>query len=298
MTKHAGGPGAQPPKQKIAWHYFKGIIPKDWECTNYNMDPKKGRIQFSSRNGIEATFHWQITKHPIDELRMVTEVHRRHLEREDAKRAPSFNELQQRNRGGFIFAYDIPGQICHATYFIKEHKIHFHWIFPDYSEKKARNVLDPILDTFAANIDDIREWGLFNIYGHLPRDYKPVEIEAVPANVSLIFEGPKHHHIYLRRFGLPDLLLGGGTLFSFYGNYQKKLRRRVTSKRDIMVHGMSGLELEIEQRGEYAMEKLAGRWWRGTASIWLNTEEQRMYCFEQIGPKSAKPLEITDVIQA
>ncbi len=283
--------------QRIAWHYFKGMIPNDWECTNFNLDPKKGRIQFSNRHGIQATFHWQVTKHAVDELRMITEVHRRHLERLDDKRLLDFNELQHRNRGGFIFAYDLPGQICHATYFIKEHNIHFHWIFPNYTEERARDILDPILNTFAANVEDIREWGLFNIYGYLPREYGPVEIEAVPANVSIIFEGPKHHHVYLRRFGMPDLLIGGSTLFGFYGNYQKKIKRRVMAKREVTVHGMEGLELEIEQRGEYAMEKLAGKWWKGTATIWRNVEEQRMYCFEQIGPKNAPPLELTDVIR-
>jgi hypothetical protein len=188
--------------------------------------------------------------------------------------------------------------MAHATYFIKEHKIHLHWIFPEYSEAYEKETLIPMVESFRQNVDNIRDWGLFGMYGRLPQTYAPVEIEAVPANVSLIFEGPRHHHVYLRRFGLPELLIGDSTLFGFYGHYQKKLRRRVVGKRDIQVMGIPAIELDIEQRGEYAMEKLAGRWWKGTATIWHNIEEQRMYCFEQIGSKRSMQLDINDVIQA
>lgn len=284
--------------QDLAWHFFQCRIPDDWECTNYNTDAKQGRLQFNTRHGLVATFHWRIVKHNIDELRMINEVHRRYLEREDEKRAAVFTELQHKNIGGFILAWDIPGEIAHATYFDRQHRIHLHWIFPDYSEDYEREILRPIVESFRENIDPMRYWALFGMGGYLPQTYAPVEIEAVPANVSLVFEGPRHHHVYLRRFGLPKLLIGESTMFGFYGNYQKKLRRRITGKRELTVLGMPAIQLDIEQRGEYAMEKLAGRWWRGTATIWLNEDEQRMYCFEQIGSKRVETLDMNDVIQA
>ena len=283
--------------QQIGWHYLQCQIPDDWECTNYNNEPRQGRLQFNTRDGIQATFNWRIFKHPIDEIRMINEVHKRHLKDHAPELALKFMELQQERVGDYILAYDTPGQIAHASHFVSEHRIHTHWIFSNYSQEQKEQVIRPILESCATNHDAQRRWALYGMNGFLPNTYRPIEIEAVPANVSLIFEGPKHHHIYLRRFGIPEILMNGNTLFGFYGNYQKKLRRRVTAKRGIEVMGMPGVELHVEQRGEYSMDKLAGRWWRGTASIWHNVEEKRLYCLEQIGPKKAKTLEFDDVIR-
>ena len=284
--------------QTIAWHYFQCQIPDDWECTHFNTEPQLGRLQFNTKDGLQGTLHWRLCKHAIDEVKMINEVHKRHLEQHDNERYNTFIELQQYNRGGFIFAHDIPGQICHATYFVAEHKIHLHWIFPNYTEERAREIFSPILESCKENIDEQRRWALYGMDGYLPQTYAPIEIEPIPANVSIIFEGPKHHHIYFRRFGLPDILMNGTTLFGFYGNYQKKIRRRVTAKKEFVFNGMEAIELEIEQRGEYSMDKLAGRWWKGNGFIWHNVEEQRLYCFEQVGSKKTKRLELNDVIRS
>ena len=281
--------------QELAWHFVQCQIPDDWECTHFNTEAMRGRLQFNTRNGIQATLHWRIFKHNIDEVRMINEVHKRHLEKNEPEHFMRFMELQQYNRGGFIFAHDIPGQLAHATHFDQENKIHLHWVFPNYTEERARDIFNPILESYRENVGDTRRWSLYGIKGTLPNTYGPIEIEPIPANVNIIFEVPKHHHVHLRRLGLPDIIMNGNSLFGFYGNFQKKLRRRVTAKKEFTFHGMEAVELEIEQRGEFAMDKLAGRWWRGNATIWHNKEEQRLYTFEQIGGKKTKRLELNDV---
>ena len=84
----------------------------------------------------------------------------------------------------------------------------------------------------------------------------------------------------------------------FMAIIKKKIRRRVTAKKELTFKGMEAIELEIEQRGEYSMDKLAGRWWKGNAIIWHNVEEQRLYCFEQVGSKKTTRLELDDVIRS
>ncbi|NRA38953.1 MAG: hypothetical protein HRU15_12485 [Planctomycetes bacterium] len=284
--------------QKMAWFYTRCEIPEDWECTCYSIEAKDGYLQFHTRNGLEATYHWKILKHVPDELRMVNEIHRRHLERTEHPSAATFTDLQHCKVNDFLFAWDPESKIAHGSYFLKEFKVHLHWIFNGWTEEKAKEKWYPLMKSHVNNTEDTIHWSLFNIHIKLPDTYVPMEIEAVPANVSLIFEGPKHMHIHVRRFGMPEIMLDGQTLFGFYGKYQKKCGRRIVGRNDMEIFKHPGVRLEVEQRGEYRMEKLSGKWWKGQAFLWHDTKEKRMYAFDQIGPKKAQRLEISDVISS
>jgi hypothetical protein len=282
--------------QEIGWWWWHGRVPADWECVRYKNWTERGELEFHSRHGLQGIYAWRRVKQMVDLKRTAEAAHKDWLQRQAPDRVAQFSRLDIQEFGDFILAWDAPGDPCHLFRYLPDRKILLHWLCLDYCSGKLEQILQPMAESFQRNDGDQRHWRLLGITANLPADWEPVEIEAIPANVHIAFEGPKHVHLHRRRFGLPETLLLNHDLFSFYGRLQKRLGRKVYVREDTTWQGHEAVRLTIEQRGQYALEKLTGRWWRGEALLWYDRPVKRMHAIEQVGPKRAKRLEFDHVL--
>ena len=119
---------------------------------------------------------------------------------------------------------------------------------------------------------------------------------AHPADVELAFESRRKARATFHRWGLPELLLQGRSLETFYAAL---LRARGASVRQIggaTYNGLEGVKASFSQTGEHQLDRFMGRaWTNGEGLLWHDREEKRLYAFEQIGPRGVPLLSSKNV---
>ena len=281
--------------QQLAWHHFQFRLPADWELTGFSARAEKGRLEFSTRAGLQGQVYWRQSDARPDVGRIMDEVHRRHLSAVGEADARQFRSLKRASPGRFTFGYDGPGRPCHAALYCPDTHVLLQWLFPSYDPEIAETVIKPMLATFEPNDGDCPRWAVLGLDFRLPRALKLVKVEPYPANVSLTFEGKRQPRVTLRRWGLAPLLLKGRSVRGFYHRFLATLGR-VIAVEDAPWCGQPGATGQYEQRAERAMVKLTGRWWPGQALAWHDVDAMRLYAFEQVGPRRRPKLEPRDVL--
>ncbi|MFW5829508.1 MAG: hypothetical protein ACOCXA_04535, partial [Planctomycetota bacterium] len=281
--------------QEIAWWWWDGRMPDDWECVRYKNWQERGQLEFCNRAGLQAIYTWRRVEKAVDLRRTAEAMHKEWLQREAPERLAGFGRLDLRERGDFQILWDVPSDPAHLLRYLPDQRMLLHWLSTDPDPDKVQRLLEPMVASYQRNDGEHRRWRLLGIAADLPKSFEPVEIQAIPANVHIAFEGPRHLHLPYRRLGLAESHLLQNDLFSFYGPLQKRLWRKVYGREDLTWRGHEAVRLQIEQRGQYALEKLTGRWWRGEALMWHDRPAKRLYALEQVGPKRAKRVELDHV---
>ena len=280
----------------LAWHHCQFQLPSDWELTGFASREEKGRLEFSTRNGLQAQLYWRRCDRKPDVGRIIDEIHRRHLRARKAEHAQRFGSLQRANPSQFLFGYDRPDWPCHAGAYLEDSRVLLQWLFPNFDQDEAEHTIKPMLASFAPNDGDRRHWAIMGLNFQLPEKLKLISVEPYPANVSLMFEGKRLPRVTVRRWGASPLLLKDKPVKHFIHKYVRSIGS-VVSVEERRLFGHPGVEVDFRKRGERVMQKLTGRWWPGKLLAWHDEEAMRIYAFEQVGPKRRKRLELSDVFQ-
>ncbi|MBN2711705.1 MAG: hypothetical protein JXR97_04625 [Planctomycetes bacterium] len=283
---------------RLSWHGFSFDLPPEWEVTGYNCNPVEGQIDIHTRNGYQGQVHWRLCKTRPDEVRIMSEVYRRSVEEEDKEAAKALPPLTTERLGRFTIAYGENGRPCQASLYLDESKMLIQWLFPKLDKATLQSLWKPLLSTFRRNDEEMREWAMFGVVARLPKEFTLVEFSPQPANILFTWAAKKHLQITIRRWGLPEVLLDGRDMETFYKELLRSSGCQINQTTSTLFHKHKAVEIEFEKRGQVGMDKLSGKWWIGKAVLWLNEEEMRLYSFEQVGHKKVPRLEVDNVITA
>lgn len=281
----------------IAWHWFGFELPPLWEVTGYSVGKEKGSLQFYTREGFVAELSWRRTKAVPDQRRIMSEVHRRHLAAASGDKKTPVPTLQYQLIGEFVVAYRNDGELFQASIFQKEENILLEWLFPSYAADTFINLVTPLLQSYTPNDGDTKRWALFGGDISLPRELNIAKMEPLPGHVVFEFITKKRMHFNLRRWALPEELLGPMDLSSFARHLARKFFRKVLEIKQERFNGHDAVRLLFSQKGQIGFERIVGQWWQGEMLIWWDREQQRLSCLEQFGPKRQKRVEFNDVWQ-
>jgi len=281
----------------IAWHHIKCAVPADWEATAYSVEERLGRLEFSDRAGIRALFSWEPCKREPDaETTILSFLRSRQTGVPDTLPA----DLKTRAIGEFRLGYAGAGSPCQAICYRPERRTLLRWIFPDTRTDRLASIYSPLLQSCVQNAGTPREYRLFGINALVPADYEIEQMNVFPANVRMLFESKSKRRLVIRRWGLPELILGGLTLAAFYERFLRSEGYIVTKVQDGLTwRGMPAVQAQYQARGEHQMDRFMGRLWtNGTALLWHDTAEKRIYTIEQIGPPDSVLLDPEKVVMA
>jgi hypothetical protein len=281
-------------EQLLAWHWFKFRLPAEWEATSYSASPDKGEIAFQTRRGLEGHVAWQRCRSAPDLKRCLEET----LRRETAKAKGGAEATFRAGRAGrFHACWRHDGEPCRAALYLEEERQLVQWRFPCFARDRWESAWRRILESFAPNAGQEREWSIFGVHAALPREFQLTGVAPYPADVCLIFENRGHLRVSLRRWGLPEILLKGRTLPELYRRMLTQQKARVTGASETNIRGMPGAVVEFAQPAEAGWQKLLRRSWPGRCVLWHDGQEKRIHAFEQVGPASQPRLELNDVMK-
>lgn len=281
---------------RIAWFHFSAEhIPADWEVTAYAVEPRIGRLEFSNRHGYQAMLSWEPCRHEPDRqttMRTFLE-HLRPGAEAPARDAP----LHTATAGSFLLGWGERGTPAQALAYRPDQKTLLRWVFEDGSPEAVSTRWRPLLESVQPNDGPWCAYALFGLNFRLPADFVIEEMNTLPANVRICFEGRHRRRATFRRWGMPAIVLQHKGLTTFYRDLLHAQGCRGLTLDACRLNGMEAVQATYSQRGEHQMDRIMGRDWEGgQATLWLNPDEQRLYSFEQIGPRRSQPLTLTEVL--
>jgi len=280
----------------LSWHTFSFTLPLGWEVTAYLLDENDGQLQLYERERFRGQLVWRKTPKKPDEARIMTEIHRRHLEKEHPERAKTFTDLTTRQVGEFLLGCAIEGEPFQASIYQPETKMLVQWVFPELGDDDLA-VAQSLLQSYRRNDDIVRRWELFGVGVALPRELAFSEMAPQPANVAITFESKRHLAVVARRIGMVSETLRAITLPQLHRTLLRRAGARIVSSEEREISGCPGVYTLYERRGERRLEQLTGRYWKGEAFFWHDEREGRLYGLEQVGPPKEKRLDLLDAFQ-
>jgi len=275
---------------RLAWYDFAFELPDHWEASRYSIAAPTGRFEFVDRHGSLGRLSWETSKRMPDEERTLTEYHRRYLQEGDDDQSHGFAGIRTTRIGKFKVGFRHEGEPCQALLYLPECQKTLLWVFPNYSEKRMKQVWGPILESFKANSGSQRSWAAFGIRCSLPEAFEIDRAICRPADVWFEFQHKNMHRVDVHRWGLPRELLRGGDMESFIRQVVTSQEGRVLTAKKTTFRGMEAVELTTEIRGTKGMARLFSSYWHGVGRIWHNTDEKRLYACMQAAPKKVRLL--------
>jgi hypothetical protein len=283
-----------PATQRVAWYWLDTRIPATWECTYYRPFHRQGQLQFHDRAGLRAIFTWRRESKVPDVRATIAAQHRQAVETLDGEDAAARDPgVQVSEWGGYTCGSGSDRHGVFAAAWLEHQQMLIAWQF---APGVVAGEYQAILERAGFNDGPVRIWRLFGLRADLPAAFEVEEGAPLPANTMLHFIDEHRRQVTLRRWGLPETVKAGRTLFGFYASFLKALGRKVREREDIRFINRDAVRLQTLQRGEYAMEKVVGRWWPGEGIVWEQPEERRIYAIEQTGPVRSQPLDLHDVV--
>jgi hypothetical protein len=280
---------------RVAWFWFRFDLPPGWEVTRYATSESLGRLELSSREGLRGQVSWERCRGTPDTGRMLVDFHRRRAEARGARGTFEPARVASGAAGPFRLAWCADGEPCVAGLFLERPRIYLQWVFESHSGRALETLWRPLLASFHPNDGPVREWCLLGLDAFLPADFELEEVQARPADVAFLFERGAREMVLVQRWGLPGELLRGTSLAEFYRARLAARRCRVRDARPAALAGREAAEVAFERRGEYQMDRLAGRRWPGRGTIWHESAERRLYAVAAAGrrgPPELAPLEV------
>ena len=282
--------------QRLAWYHFSFELPDHWEATRYSIAAPTGRFEFMDKHGALGRLSWEHSKRVPDEERILSEYHRRYLQKFDEGSAKGFSGVQTRRVGEFKVGYRHKGEPCQAILHLPKLKKMLMWVFPNHSEKRMRTLWAPILESFSANDEAWRKWSAFGIACSLPRDFEAEKATCRPGDVWFEFQHKNMHRVDMHRWALPRELLRDSDMDYFIRRVITSQEGRVLTSTQSTFRGMPSVEFEIETRGTKGMDRLFSAYWHGVGRVWHNEDEKRLYAMFQAAPKRVPLLKECEVL--
>jgi hypothetical protein len=281
----------------LSWPGFSFVLPLGWEIAAYRLDALRGQIELSERTTARGQLSWRVVPAVPDQKRILNEIHRRNLDPKDKKRVETFSGLDFDKAGDFLFGFEREGEIAQASLFVPEQKLLVEWVFPAY-EKARLPAIRELLRSSRRNDGELVRWELFGIRALLPRTHTYASIDPQPANVAITFETKKDMTLVLRRIGMTREVLSSTSLGRLVRTFIRRGAGRVLEVEERSVLGYAGVFAKFDRRGQRGFEKLTGRWWPGEAWLWHDTDEDRIYGLEQVGPAKRSRVDLEQAMLA
>lgn len=267
----------------VAWFHAQFEVPAEWETVRHSANRLAGRLEFATRAGFQALFSWQACRREPDAHRMMLEFLRREIAKTDPERARNLRDLRAGRVGAFETGHAGEGLPCLAARYLPAAGQYVQWIFPRFDAARFAREWSPLLLGTRPNDGPRRRWCLFGLDLRLPDELDLEHAEVFPADVTLLFESRRKLAVHAHRWGLPEELLRGTTLADFY--HRVLLRRHSVVRRvyETALGGRRAVGIDFDRRGEFQLDTLAGRRWKGRGTAWHDAAEQRIYAVEVAG---------------
>lgn len=277
------------PHSQLAWHHLKCVLPPDWEVTAYSIEPRIGRLEFSTRQGLQALLSWEpCGREPDPDTTM-----RDFLEKLFPASGLSANlasEIKIGRCGSWMLGAAARGP-AKALWYRPEQKILLSWVF----EPSARDAMQAILGSSVPNEGAQRDYQIHGVHARVPANFDIEAMHVYAANVMIHFESDKRRRLIFRRWGMPHLVLDGRTLLEFAPWMLRAAGNTVQDSKEETLEGMPAVLSRFSMKPTFQLDKFMGRrWHNGEALLWLNPGEKRIYSFEQIGPSRTPALDLYD----
>ena len=274
----------------LAWHHFKTVIPAEWEVTAYAVEARVGRIEFSTRCGLQAVVSWEPCRSDPDLDRTMRGFFYK-LAIEDAA-------IESRSSGRFLLGYCKERNLAQGITCMAESFILIRWIFENETARENA-VQDRIMQSMEPNRGALIEYALFGLHLRIPEGFELEDAVTQPANVLLGFERPDRARLTFRRWGLPEYVLEGLSLDEYLEKFMKAQGGRVSYVSKVSFLGHDCARAEYAQRGQYQMDRFMGRPWPGgVARLWIDEDEKRLYCCQMIAPPGVELPKMEDLFAA
>ncbi len=170
-----------PLEQALAWLHLKCELPADWEVTAYAIEKRIGRMEFSTREGLQSLFSWEpCRKAPDPDITM-----KGFLEKLFPARGLSAGlagDVVVESCGPWMLAMAPEGP-AKAIWYQAESQVLLSWVF----EPATRESLRGILQSCVANEGPIREYQLHGIHARVPENYEVEAISFFEKNLIFFF---------------------------------------------------------------------------------------------------------------
>ncbi len=285
----------------FAWHHVRAVIPTDWEVTSDSGDARAGRLEFNTRHGLQGVVSWEPCNCEPDRLTTMISLFANHLVSQGNPQKLRPADMLTAKVGHFLVGWLDESFPCQAVSYDPKSGHLIRWVFEGHSSKADReSIIRPILESCDFNNDDDTcEYNLYGIHYVLPRDYTIKDIVVLPANITMSFESEtSKRRATFRRWGLVSMILGTYDLTTFYTSFLRSLSIEVEASIPCLVNGCQGRLITFTAPREHHHDRVKrSRWQNGKAVIWHDTDANRIYTFEQIGPEESQTLEFSEVIQ-
>lgn len=287
----------QHPPFKMAMKGFFFILPPRWEAVSYLLEDDKGLFSFSSERGAHGQFGWRKVNGTPDIERIIEEVHRREMQLEVM---PKIRFTRHGKNGKVILAHTNPGERFYASVYNQKEKILNEWIFPAYSPNTTSEVMS-MLESYTDNApeNDRVFYAMFGLELSLPEQFSLKKIEPFPAAVTLTFEREKYQTLIAHRWGMADVVMQKAAVSNFYHRFLFSRKTGIKSVEGRTIGGYNGAFISFRKRGKLGFDYVLGPWWHGEGSAFLVEQENRIYAFEHIAPRTWKTREnVKDVFRS
>jgi len=271
------------PLRELAWHWARFFIPSHWEISQYSVPPEQGRLPFYSKDGLCGTLSWRIVDGTPDHERIQTEICRRSLLTKNNSSDIESPVMLFETCGQFNLGVCEKANLALGSLHFPECRLLLEWVF--HLKTTPIGHLKDILLSYQPNVEQQRHWSFQDFHLQLPDTYHPSSVNIFPGNTTVCFETHRKGTLTLRRWALPDELLGDRNLLDFGQWLMGKYNRKV-------IHGELGehnsfeaSKFRFKEKGSLGFEGLIGLGWEGDATIWKDTQAQRVFAFERYGPK-------------
>jgi hypothetical protein len=265
---------------RLAWFHFILHVPARWEVVGYKRDPNKGQLFLSDRRGPTLMIHWRRQGHRTKgvsvDRRLLTQAKGNY--EQQGMEEPGEAKLRKRVRSVGEWTAFLPTEPvlpALAGLYVPETRILLNLIFPphpDNSEARIRR----ILNSYEPNIGPERAWAAFGMDFTVPESMDLIQVQAMPAAQTFLFENRREESLSFHRYGLLDRLLAQDDMASFFARIkgqQTLLYRGEEFEKD----GCPGLTLHYTTRGSGGIGSLMARKWDGRVLAWYSKERQRLY---------------------
>lgn len=277
----------------IAWHHFRCRVPSDWEVTFYSMEEREGRLELSTRRGVQAVVAWLPVKGDPNQTVLLENFFKARIKGQPDPEDSDPLRLKTETVGDFLVGTAGRNLPYVAIRYFPEVQTLLRWVFPETGDPR---MYEAILESCKPNHDDSKEISLFGLEFQLPDGFRAESMSVFPANVMMAFENSKRLRTVFRRWGMSSYILRGGTLQAFYQRMLERSGCDIKDVRSSTVNGCAAVDMDFVFKVPFSMEVFLGRSRLfGRATAWHHPDEQRIYAFEQMGPRKVEPLEFSRV---
>lgn len=237
----------------FAWLHLRTRLPEDWEMMLYSLDPAYGDLAFYSRAGKRANLNWERVRIP-----------------------------RHRRGGGWAWEWTWPeeeGEDIRVSTLDPWNGLRLEWRFPAGLKAEAGDVVNAC----RPQEKETRRLTLSGIRARTPTRFRPREVQVHPAHHMLSLESTDHSRLVYRRWGLPDLVLRGESLESFFTTLLKSLGFQVEETAEVRMLGHDAVRVGFTSKGLTPFRRLLFRREAGNGWIWLDPEARRLCTLEQLG---------------